>query len=307
MRYALSWLLWPVLLGACLVCNAFGMASSSPLLSFNLTYLGLALALFALERLMPHERRWLENCGQIIPDLCHTLLNKGFVQVLVITVTVMGVATAAAPAGGGLWPETWPLALQILLGLVVAELGLYWAHRLSHEWPWLWRFHAVHHSARRLWFFNTGRFHFVDTAVSIALSQPLLLIAGAPKDIFLWVSAITAFIGILTHCNVEMRFGPLSYLFNTPALHRWHHSMELDEGNRNYGENLMLFDLLFRTWFDADRRPPALIGIREAMPPGFLAQLACPFRKAAALPGALPHALPATVLGAPSSGVSSDL
>ena len=66
---------------------------------------------------------------------------------------------------------------------------------------------------------------------------------------------------------------------------------------------LMLFDLLFRTWFDADRRPPAQIGIREAMPPGFLAQLASPFRKAAALQGALP----ATVPGAPSSGVSSDL
>ncbi|HCX67158.1 MAG TPA: sterol desaturase, partial [Rhodobiaceae bacterium] len=36
------------------------------------------------------------------------------------------------------------------------------------------------------------------------------------------VSAVTAVLGILTHCNIEMRCGPLNYVFNTPELHRWH-------------------------------------------------------------------------------------
>lgn len=171
----------------------------------------------------------------------------------------------------------WPVAAQVALGLLVAELGLYWAHRLAHEWPVLWRFHAVHHSARRLWFFNTGRFHFVDTAVSILLSQPLLLLAGAPKEVFIWVSAITAFVGMLTHCNVAMRFGPLNYLFNTPALHRWHHSMKIEEGNKNYGENLIVFDLLFGTFYNPDRPPPRAIGIRDYMPCSFFGQLLFPF------------------------------
>ena len=65
------------------------------------------------------------------------------------------------------------------------------------------------------------------------------------------------YIGLLTHCNVAMRFGPLSLVFNTPELHRWHHSMDLREGNKNYGENLAIWDLLFGTWFNAARRPPA--------------------------------------------------
>ena len=40
-----------------------------------------------------------------------------------------------------------------------------------------------------------------------------------------------------------------------------------EEGNRNYGENLMLFDQLFGTFFLPSRRPPADIGIRYPMPP----------------------------------------
>lgn len=276
-RVAFSYLLWPLLLVTCIGLTQLGMLSGYGVLVFNLVYLSLAVTLFFLERAMPHEKSWLRNDGQVLPDLAHTLLNKGLVQILVVTATAMGAAEALAPEGGGIWPTEWPLAAQVLLGLVVAEFGLYWAHRLAHEIPFLWRFHAVHHSVTRLWFFNTGRFHFMDTALSIVLSQPLLFLAGAPKEVFIWVSGITAFIGILTHCNVEMRFGFLNYIFNTPGLHRWHHSMDLREGNKNYGENLILWDLLFGTHFNEPRRPPADIGIKDPMPASFTGQLIQPF------------------------------
>ena len=111
------------------------------------------------------------------------------------------------------------------------------------------------------------------------LSQPLLFLAGAPSEIFIWVTSITAFIGMLTHCNIEMRFGPLNYIFNTPAVHRWHHSRNPAEGNSNYGENLMIYDLLFNTFYYPKRRPPADIGIDGPMPTHFLGQLAQPFRQ----------------------------
>ena len=279
MRRLVSYLLWPCLLGSAIAATQLGIEAGQGFLVFNCVYLSLAASLFLLERLMPYEPAWLENCGQIVPDLLHTLLGKSSVQVILAVGTAMGLAEVMVSAGGGgLWPETWPMAAQVALGLLFAEVGLYWAHRLAHHWPLLWRFHAIHHSATRLWFFNTGRFHLVDTAVSVLMSQPLLLLAGAPKEVFIWVSAITAFIGLLTHCNVEMRFGPLNYLFNTPRLHRWHHSMVPEEGNRNFGENLVVFDLLFGTWFDAPRRPSAVIGVREAVPRSFLGQVAAPFR-----------------------------
>lgn len=277
---AVGCLLWPALLAACIAATAHGIATGHAALWFNATYVCLALILFALERLRPYERSWLDNDGQIGADLAHTLLNKGFAQILVVVGVAVGIAEVAASKGGDLWPSHWPMAAQVVLGLLIAEAGLYTAHRLAHEWPLLWRFHAVHHSAPRLWFFNTGRFHLVDTCTSILLSQPLLFLAGAPSDIFIWVTSTTAFIGMLTHCNVDLRFGPLNYVFNTPAVHRWHHSRDPREGNRNYGENLMVFDLLFGTFYLPARRPPADIGIDQSMPAGFLGQLAQPFRTA---------------------------
>jgi len=277
-RLTLSYLWWPLLLAGCMVCLAAGIARGAGPLYFNISYAALAIALFFLERWLPHEETWLENDGQVVPDLSHTLLSKGLVQLAVVAGATLGISHSLGERpGGGIWPLSWPLPFQVGLGLIVAELGLYWAHRLGHEWMWLWRFHAVHHSATRLWFFNTGRFHFVDTLKSIALGMPLLFLLGAPGPVFFWVSALTAYIGILTHCNVEMRFGPLNYVFNTPGLHRWHHSTDLREGNKNYGENLMIFDLLFRTFINPNRRPPAAIGINEAMPATFLGQVKAPF------------------------------
>ena len=40
-----------------------------------------------------------------------------------------------------------PLGLRIPAAMIVGEIGFYWGHRWSHEFPLLWRFHAVHHSA----------------------------------------------------------------------------------------------------------------------------------------------------------------
>src|SRR6476661_10706910 len=39
-----------------------------------------------------------------------------------------------------------PVLLQFLEAVIVADMGYYIAHRLLHELPWLWQFHAVHHS-----------------------------------------------------------------------------------------------------------------------------------------------------------------
>ncbi len=276
----LDYLLWPAILCGGLAAMHYGIARNQGPMVFNIAYLCIASFLFFLERARPHERKWQESDGQFWQDLAHTLTTKVLVQVIIISLINFGIVHQLGDReSAGIWPGDWPMAAQVALGLVVAEFGLYWAHRIAHEWMPLWHFHAVHHSPQRLWFFNTGRFHFVDTIKSMLLGAPLVALAGAPGDVLLWGSAITAFIGILTHCNVQMRFGWLNYVFNTPGLHRWHHSMDLREGNKNYGENLMIWDLVFRTYFDdKTRRPPAEIGIREAMPVKFIDQLAAPFR-----------------------------
>ncbi|MEQ9146488.1 MAG: sterol desaturase family protein [Parvibaculaceae bacterium] len=281
-RFFMSMIVWPGLLVTALTLTGIGMTTDYAIWVFNGVYLSFALTLGIIERVMPHERAWLKDDKQTFANLAHTLLNKGLVQVLVVVTATVGLAGAVQPPAGstdGLWPGSWPMAAQVALGLVLAEFGLYWAHRLAHEVPLIWRFHAVHHSVTRLWFINTGRFHFVDSFFSILLSQPILFLMGAPMEVFLWVSAFTAFVGMLTHSNIETRTGPINYVLNTPGLHRWHHSMVPEEGNKNYGENLMLWDLVFGTYFDADRRPPRDIGIEGPMPASFAGQLIQPFRR----------------------------
>jgi sterol desaturase/sphingolipid hydroxylase (fatty acid hydroxylase superfamily) len=264
--------------------NALGMATAGgrawwPVVMFNISYAALAFVLWRLERAFPHEPEWNENDGQMWPDAGHTLLSKTAVQLLIISLTIVGVTEFVPEQGAWWWPHHWPMWAQIVVGLIVAEFGLYWAHRWLHEVPFLWRFHAVHHSVKRLWFWNTGRFHFGDTLTSVFFGLGTAILVGLPAEIIVWVSVITSYVGLLTHCNIEMRFGWLNYLFNTPGLHRWHHSMVPEEGNMNYGENLMLFDQMFGTFFNPERRPPKEIGIRDEMPATLSGQIAYPFRR----------------------------
>ncbi len=279
LKYIISWTFWPLLVTIGIVITEYGFARDMPILFFNLAYFLLIIVIWQLENFMPFEEKWQRPDGQNFASIAHTLSSKGTVQTLLLFSTVIGISdyiTSAEQPGYSIWPRDWPLWSQVILGLIAAEFALYWAHRWGHEVKWIWRFHAIHHSVEKLWFLNTGRFHFIDSLISIVLGMGLLIALGAPMEVIVWLSAITAFIGVLTHCNIEMRAGWMPYIFNTPTIHRWHHSKKLREGNKNYGENLMIWDLIFRTYFNEDRRPPANIGITDFMPPKFRHQLLWP-------------------------------
>lgn len=276
-KNVLRHILWPLLLVCSLTCYWLGLKFQHPILAFNLAYFGLAATLCMLERTMPYESAWLANDGQTANDIGHTALTKGLSQLLATSATLFGLSEFGPALSSGFWPSSWPLFFQVCLALIIAELGLYWAHRLAHQWWSAWCWHAVHHSVTKLWFINTGRFHLFDSLWKSAFALTLALLAGAPKHIVMWVLAITPFIGFLTHCNVDMRCGWLNWIFNTPQLHRWHHSQVPEEGNRNFGENLILWDIVFGTrFYPQHRRPPLDIGCPDPVPKQFLGQIAYP-------------------------------
>ncbi len=281
-RAVASCSLWPLFLAGGLFGTFFAFQSDAPLLWFNIVYLTVIAFIAVAERLIPYEPAWQRPDGETVNDVSHTLLNKGVVQVAAAigASLPMGIAVLVQPftqPNSRLWPHDLPLPLQVMLGLLIAELGLYLAHRAAHESLFLWRFHALHHSVTRLWVVNTGRFHFIDSGLKIALSQIPLYLLGAPLPVFLWIGAVTAFIGVLTHCNIDVRTGPLDFIFSTPRLHRWHHSRVIAEGNTNYGENLVLWDQVFGTYFNPARIPSSNIGITGRVAPNFVGQLLQPF------------------------------
>lgn len=265
---------WPFLLLTSGSILAIGFLGGREVLYFNLSYAWIVAWLFLLELSTPYRTSWCKSDGQLGPDLGHTILNKGLVQLLIVQLIALGIVGADNNSPVAMLP----LPFQVVIGLIISEIGLYCAHRLAHEWPLLWRCHAIHHSVQKLWLVNTGRFHFIDSIASVLASVPFLLLSGISMDAIVWVSAITAYIGILTHCNVDMECGWLNYVFNTPNLHRWHHSTEREIGNTNYGENLMLWDMLLGTFLYKKGCDISDIGIADKMPTGFLDQLTAPFR-----------------------------
>lgn len=281
--YPLSLVWWPLLYFGALVGAGFAFASTAPIMWFNAVYAALLGAIFLLERTTPHRAEWLEHDGELLNDIGHTLLTKGAAQLAIAATSIVPMAVATVTRTedhvSQLWPTHWPLIAQVVLALVIAEFGLYWSHRIAHENLFFWRFHALHHSVIRLWVVNTGRFHVVDSLIKTALSQIPLYLLDAPLQVFLWVGAVTAITGLLTHCNVEARTPLFDPVFATPKLHRWHHSKTLKEGNSNYCENIMIWDHVFGTYLNPDKASPDRLGISGKVVPDFIGQIVQPFSR----------------------------
>jgi len=257
----------------------------SPPRALVLTELVAFAAVIAAERLFPHLPDWSRPRGDVATDAGHAVVSGVIgLQLAKPVLDAGGVVVAAwlsRTLGAELWPRAWPLVAQLALALVIGELATYWFHRLQHERDLLWRFHAVHHSAERLYWLNAARFHPLDLIPLTAFWYAPLVALGCPEAALALFAMFDAVFGILQHCNVEVRLGPFNWIFSMAEPHRWHHSRTLAEANSNYGSNLIVWDVVFGTFFlPRDREPPAAIGIGNLprFPRGYLAQLAAPFR-----------------------------
>ena len=240
--------------------------------------------ILVLERRFPLHRSWLHSQDDLATDIAHAVDIAVVAGIAVGPVAaVWGIHAAGFLSdrfGSGLWPGTWPLLAQLPLALVLAELPKYWNHRLQHQIDFLWRFHATHHSAPRLYWLNAARFHPVDIFVDGLLGSVPLVALGAGIEVIALFNLVSGVHGYFQHANLTLRLGPLNRFFSMAELHRWHHSPVLAEANHNYGQNLSVWDQVFGTFFlPKDREPPEHIGIPDlaAFPMTFWAQIASPF------------------------------
>ena len=281
----LSVTVFPTVLGGSIAIGLYLMeAEIPPAESIGLLVLSAGLVVFCLERLFPHHQSWLHSKGDLRPDLAYLLGVGTPVSLLVAPIaTVLGLSALgwlSERFGADLWPTGWPILAQLPLALVVAEFPKYWHHRLQHNIDFLWRFHATHHSAPRLYWMNAARFHPIDLFIDGFLGSVTLGALGGQIEVLALFLLVSGVHGFFQHANLPLRCGPLNYFFSMAELHRWHHSKIMQEANHNYGQNVIVWDLVFGTFFwPKDREPPEDIGIPDlpAFPQSFWNQLASPF------------------------------
>lgn len=201
-------------------------------------------------------------------DIKIFLINQG---VRIASVVLYVGLTAAAAAGiaslFGILPDTAAPPRPLLVALVAilaADFVNYWYHRIFHDVPTLWAFHALHHSAEELSPITSYRHHpavefigLIINAASTGLVQGLLLaflVGSLDAATLAGTNVFYAVFNLLTanlrHSHIWLRYPRfLEHILISPAQHQVHHSVEPRHYNRNYGEVLAIWDWMFGTLY----------------------------------------------------------
>lgn len=236
-----------------------------------------ALVVVLLERTMPWSRGWQRDHGDARTDTAHLVAN-----LFVGHVSIAMYAALLGDGARGIWPPELPFFVQFLVAAIVMDLGLYVVHRASHRVGWLWRLHAIHHSAPRLYWLNGQRRHVVHEVLEGTPGILVLGVVGAPA------SAISCYVGVLAvhlmmqHGNFRQRVGALRMIFAVAELHRWHHQRRYAATQGNYGALLSVWDRLFGTVLPSTGEATPDVGMDDEpdLPAAWWPQLAWPFRAA---------------------------
>lgn len=170
-----------------------------------------------------------------------------------------------------------PWALQMVTVIAAGDFCAYWGHRLQHHHPWLWRFHAVHHSAEHLDWLAAHREHPLDGLYTQFLVNLPLVLLGFNLHAAMGLVVFRGAWAIFIHANTRLPLGALQWLVGSPALHHWHHAPARDVGN--YANLAPWLDILFGTYHLPAEAPPTP-GPGEVMPRSYLGLLVHPFQGA---------------------------
>lgn len=225
---------------------------------------GIVLGWFALffvaERLLPAVQPVAPTGpGRLVRNVAFWGINAVLSPLTVLPATAW--AAAHHPYTRPDWWSDWPgLALDIL----ILDFLIYWWHRANHEWPWLWRFHGVHHLDQFLDSTTAVRFHFGEMLLSAGARTIVVLLAAFPFSSIVVFEALLLCATIFHHSN--LRLPPrmervLSWVIVTPGIHWVHHHAVRTDTDSNYGTLFSFWDWSFRTRSPTRRTPTMAIGV----------------------------------------------
>jgi sterol desaturase/sphingolipid hydroxylase (fatty acid hydroxylase superfamily) len=247
---------------------------------FTTGFLGLAVIFVPAERMLklnPHKvlrRQWRT-------DVTHYFVSSAFITLMLAGLTWLALALSLnhlVPDGVHAVVRAQPQWAQLVEAVLLSDLFGYMAHRASHAWPLLWRFHSVHHSIEQMDWLASARFHPVDTVVTHGTALLPVAALGIRNGLGAY-ALVTGLLSIAVHANVTVRLGVLSWLIANPEFHHWHHANEPEAMNRNFTAALPLIDLIMGTAYLPKGRRPGRYGIDAPVAESYLGQLLHPLRR----------------------------
>jgi sterol desaturase/sphingolipid hydroxylase (fatty acid hydroxylase superfamily) len=198
-------------------------------------------ALLAVERLWPasstQRGEWMNN----VTTFALTITS----QKVLVTLLVVAEAGLISAFGGGLFDlRGLPWGIGAVVYLVAMDLGEYLFHRAQHVFPWLWAMHSLHHSDRAVNVTTTQRHFWLEPALKAASIWLAVALMFKVDAFILGFYAVATLYHYVSHANIRLGFGPLSWLLNSPQYHRLHHSLEPRHYNANFAALLPIFDVV---------------------------------------------------------------
>lgn len=237
-------------------------------------WLALLVAVFVpLERYFHLHRHNGLNAGRLADIGLY--FGNSLLRIFILSIPLAALVAASSrwlPASYHAWVGELPIFPKLAFAFLLGEVGTYWGHRLSHEWPLLWRFHALHHSASEMDWLINSRSHPIDMIFTrlcglapIALLGLIDASGSTPSIAATLFVLISTFWGFFIHANIRWEMNALSPFVATPRFHHWHH-VASGSINRNYASTLPLLDRIWGTYHLPRRGWPASYGIDPRLP-----------------------------------------
>lgn len=124
-------------------------------------------------------------------------------------------------------------------------------HIAQHRIPFLWAMHSLHHSDPNMAALTTQRHYWADPLIKQVTIWSLALMIFSPTPAIYAAYGLASLWNIFTHADLPVNFQRWSWLLNSPAYHRRHHSILPEHYDQNFAAMLPIFDVICGTY----RRP----------------------------------------------------
>jgi sterol desaturase/sphingolipid hydroxylase (fatty acid hydroxylase superfamily) len=219
----------------------------------------LALAwLMSAERLWPARPEWTPGRQELLRDGAFLGINAVADAVGALALGWLALFwVAAMPAGPA---ADWSPWLAVPAAVLLGELGTYALHRCAHRGGWVWRVHAVHHAPHSVNASNNLTTHPFNVLWNQMARTVPWMAMGFDAKVVVWASLFIQVQSFAVHANIAGTLGPLNAWIGSAELHRWHHSVVLDEAV-NFSTAVPIWDKVFGTYRAPSVVGPVIVGI----------------------------------------------